>query len=547
MKFTKMHYRQFIISAVKIQLILMVSFSLFACANKFDETRSQSEKQYSHAITHANSNKANTTLSKIVNTNKDQTDNSKGGFFLLHEGMDALAAIIYLTKTAEHSLELQYWSLHQDKTGKAVMYHLLKAADRGVRIRILLDDFIARGGNATLNTLASHPNIELKLYNPISKRKWLRTFSLIMRFNRSNRRMHNKVFIADKSVAIVGGRNIGDAYYAAKASYMYRDLGVIAIGPVVKDVSISFDEYWNAKWAVPLSQLNRRLFLGIHYKDKRQQLTDDFLKFQSSSYWHALSKNTISKKIKNSKQYFTWAHYKVIYDPPNKVKGIKKKNKKFLEYQMTRHMAQATDNVKIITPYFVPQRFGLRWTKMLNKKGVKVTILTNSFAANDFSIAHGGYQRYRIKLLKNGVNLYEFRPSAIKQERNKITWFTKKPVARLHAKSIVIDDRYVYIGSVNLTPRSRYLNTEISIRIDSTTIAQQLNQSIAALTSEENSYHLTLRQKNDHNEMDFHTENYELTWNANKSNRNSESDPEVSLLKHFTISFLSLLPIEDLL
>jgi len=518
--------------------IIACSLALTGCSSQFKKPTK---------LSYATTQVTETSLAKLIERSHSASNSNKGGFHLLHDGMDALAAIIYLTNKAEKSLDLQYWSLHQDNTGKAVIYHLLKAADRGVKVRLLLDDFVARGGNANLATLAQHPNIDVKLYNPISQRKWLRTIALLSSFQRANRRMHNKVFVADNSIAIVGGRNIGDAYYSAKPSYLYRDLGVLAIGSVVKTVSKSFDDYWNAKWAVNIKKLNRRLFLRITYKDTRKELKSHYLKLKHTKYWRALEKLNIANKIKNSNRYFTWANYQVLYDPPNKIRGIKKSNEKFLEHIMTKHMAKAKTNVNIITPYFVPQRFGLKWTKQLKKKGVRVSVLTNSFAANDFSLSHGGYQRYRLNLLKNGVSLYEFKRNSLKKKRSKITWFEKKPVSRLHAKSIIIDNRYLYVGSVNLTPRSRYLNTEISIMIDSEKLSTEMNQTFRRLSSKENAYALSYRKTNSIDEVDDGNEEYEITWKTNDRTKNSNQEPEVSLLKHLSITLISLLPIEGLL
>ena len=533
----KSTYKQlFSTSLLKLVSIISLSMFLFSCA-----THQQKAPGNSYRV-----NIGDTHLSKLISSSVNKRSSELGGFRLLHNGMEALASIIYLTNTAQASIDLQYWSLHQDKTGQLVIHHLLKAADRGIRVRLLLDDFVARGGNSNLFTLAKHPNIDVKLYNPISRRKWLRGLSMLTRFKRVNRRMHNKAFIVDNSVAIVGGRNIGDAYYIAKQNYLYRDLDVMTIGSSARKVSDSFDAYWNAKWAVRIEKLNKRLFLPIGYKNKRKQLANKARLFMSGEYWKALSKINVSRAFLNPDQYFVWARYKVLFDPPNKIKGIKKSNRRFLEHIMATHMANATDNVKLITPYFIPQRFGLKWIKQLSKKGVSVSVLTNSFAANDFSLSHGGYQRYRKRLLKNGVKLYEFKRSALKKERAGIYWFKNKPVARLHAKSIIIDNRYIYVGSVNLTPRSRYLNTETSILIDSTQLAKQMDKTFTELAKQKNSYQLSLKKVVSIDDEGEQQEGYDISWKSN-GKHNTNHEPEVSVFKHLTISILSLFPIEDLM
>ncbi len=519
---------------LKAVIILSILVTLTACTGNRKQI---SSSQY--AMTDVNA----TYLAKLVKPAIQMNSVQQGGFLLLNNGMDALASILYLTKTAEKSLDLQYWSFHQDKTGRLVMYYLLKAADRGVKVRLLLDDFFAAGGNANFNTLAKHPNIEVKLYNPISRRKWLRSVSMLVNFKRINRRMHNKVFIADNTVAIVGGRNVGDAYYMAKKRYFYRDLDLLTIGSVVRQVSLSFDAYWNAKWAVDIKRVNKRLLFKISYQDKRKQLAKHYRVMKNLEYWRQLRKSNIDKKLRNAKKSFVWARYKVLYDPPSKVRGFRRGNKAYIEYAMTQHMKQAQTNVKIITPYFVPQGSGMRWIKNLRKKGVEISVLTNSFAANDFSLSHGGYQRYRVKLLETGVKLFEFKRSGLKQIRRNITWFKKKPASYLHAKSIIIDDRYVYVGSVNYTPRSSYLNTEISIMIDSKKIAAEVTNTFKTLTNSSNSYQLALRKTEVNVDYNDNEEAYEVVWGVDEKT----TDPGVGWFKHLSISLLSLLPIEGLL
>ncbi len=459
---------------------------------------------------------------------------------MLENGIDALATIIYLSKQADTSLDLQYWSFHNDRTGKLIAWHLLKAGDRGVKVRILLDDFMAHGGNALIRVLDAHPNIDVRLFNKMSRVKVLRPVAMVVRFRKINRRMHNKVFVADNRVAIVGGRNIGDAYYMAKKSYLYQDLDVLTIGSVVKKISQSFDTYWNSKWSVGNTNTmiytkNSVLYDSIN--QTRRKLKRNKQKLFQSGYGKLLRKKPIARIFNHPSKYFTWANYKVLYDPPSKVKGIRKKSGNFLEYKMTTHMAKANSNIKIFTPYFIPQSFGMRWIKNLNKKSVELSVITNSFAANDVAISHGGYQRYRRRLLKNGVKLYEFRPDALTKKRANITWYKQKPKTRLHAKAMVIDDRYVYVGSVNLTPRSRYMNTEISIMIDSDSLARKVSGIFEKLTRPENSYLVKLEKSNKR-----------LVWFGKLKGKlqRTNREPDVSLLKQLSVTVINVLPFEGL-
>ncbi len=483
---------------------------------------------------------------RLETVSRSASRDGRGGFYLLDNGIETFAMLNFLIDKAEKSLDLQYWSLHTDKTGRAIAWKLIRAADRGVRVRVLLDDFIAGGGNPMLAALAAHPNIEVRLFNPVSKKKLTRGLAFFTSFRRINRRMHNKVFIADNRVAILGGRNIGDAYYMAKASYMYKDLDVMSVGPVVGEISRSFDVYWNAKWANKLK--SRRYRYNEGPKETSKILKMDYYKLTQSPFWKQLRRFDVKAVFDDPAARFIWADYQVFYDPPEKVKGIKKKNRKFLEWKMIQQMSRAHSDVKIITPYFVPQRFGMRWIKKLTRSRVKVSVITNSFAANDVSVSHGGYQRYRRKLLKYGIDLYEFKPDAIKEERALVNWRDKKPVSRLHAKAIVIDDQYVYIGSVNLTPRSRYMNTEITIMLKSKELAGRVAGMFRRLTSLENSYHVVLEE---HGRFADTSEEpgTGLVWISLQNGRKVRltQEPRVSLLKHLTVTFLNLLPIEDML
>ncbi len=521
-------------------LVLLVSLGLLflsACSSSFSK-----QKTFSYTL----KDTTGTYLDRKLRYAQTRHAEGQAGFYLLDNGMEAFAAINFLIDKAEKSLDLQYWSLHTDKTGKAVAWKLIQAADRGVRVRVLLDDFIAGGGNQVLAALAAHRNIEVRLFNPISKKKLTRGLAFFTSFRRINRRMHNKVFIADNRVAILGGRNIGDAYYMAKASYMYKDLDVMSVGPVVGRIAASFDLYWNAKWANRLKP--RRYSYTEGPAETVKTLQADYRKLRRSLFWKQLGRFHVETIFDAPAKKFIWAEYQVFYDPPQKVKGIKKKNKKFLEWLMIQQMSKARSNVKIITPYFVPQRFGMRWIKKLTKKKVKVSVITNSFAANDVSVSHGGYQRYRRKLLKYGIDLHEFKPDAIKEERALVTWRKKKPVSRLHAKAIVIDDKYVYIGSVNLTPRSRYMNTEITVMLKSEKLAGRVAGLFDQLTSLKNSYHVLLEDQGrfaDYSEQP----GTGLVWISlhNGKKVRFTQEPRVSLLKHLTVTFLNLLPIEDML
>ncbi len=471
----------------------------------------------------------------------------KSGFYLLGNGLETFALLVSLIDRAEKTLDLQYFLFHDDRTGKYMAYKLLQAADRGVRIRLLLDDIFASGQNRFLMLLDAHPNIEVRLFNRISEKKWLRYVRFLVEFMRVNRRMHNKVFVVDNQVAVVGGRNIGDAYYTANERFLFSDLDVLSVGPVVAEVSASFDAYWNTPWAA-------NLVYGpvAKHRDRLRQDHDRIRRharaFAGSNYARALARETTGRRLLNGSLRLIWADYKVFYDPPQKVSGLKKKNARFMESIIIDYMERAQTEVRVISPYFVPQRFGMRWIKQLRRRGVKLALVTNSYASNDTRVVHGGYKRYRRKLLKLGVELYELKPTAFKQERKKVPWHKRLPKSTLHIKAVVIDRKYTFVSSVNLSPRSRYMNTEIAILIHGQEMADSMRRLFDRYANLQNSFRVRL-VKIDKGPGAEHGGERRLVWITRSKGRivRFEQEPYVWLFQHLGVSFINLLPIEDLL
>ncbi|VAW79130.1 Cardiolipin synthase, ClsC [hydrothermal vent metagenome] len=499
-----------------------------------------------------------TQMSRLEKSVLKQIDehSHKNGFYFIATGVEAFSTLTGLISSAERSIDLQSFLYHDDRTGRLLAYKLLQAADRGVRVRILLDDFFSSSKISLLATLNAHRNIEVRFFNPISTSRWARPLAFIAKFRKVTRRMHNKAFIVDRHVAIIGGRNVGDVYYAMRDDYQFTDLDVLSVGPVVKSISTSFNTFWTSRWAVAAVSYNQydRTSNGSKVvKKKLTQLRVNAKKLQRSSFMKAVKRSGVVRKLRHANLSLLWSNSRLMYDPPEKVRGRRKHRKKYLMNQLMPYLAQARSEVLIITPYFIPSRSGLRWIKRLRKKGVKVTILTNSFASNDIPFAYIGYERYRRKVLEMGVELYEFKPTAETKRRKTYKWLKSIPRSGLHAKLIIIDGEKMIIGSPNINPRSRNLDTEIAIMVNSTEIAEKMSALFSKLIKPVNSYRVVLRKRvNDWKEADdpnVSDEDEQLVWKTNKQGKQVQyrQEPNTGLFEHLGILFIGLLPIEGFL
>lgn len=362
------------------------------------------------------------------------------GLFPLEKSLDAFAARYRLAEMAEHTLDVQYYIWQDDMSGRLLFSALLAAAKRGVRVRLLLDD------NNT-------PGLD--------------------DFSRLNRRMHNKSFTVDGVVTLVGGRNIGDAYFGAGEEPLFSDLDVMAIGPVVEDVADDFARYWYCKSVSPLQQvldvpegeMADRIELPASWHN--DAMTHRYLrKMESSPFINHLVDGTLP---------LIWAKTRLLSDDPAKGEG-KAKRHSLLPQRLFDIMGSPSERIDIISSYFVPTRAGVAQLLRMVRKGVKIAILTNSLAANDVAVVHAGYARWRKKLLRYGVELYELKPTREQSSTLHDRGITGNSGASLHAKTFSIDGKTVFIGSFNFDPRSTLLNTEMGFVIESETLAQLIDK-----------------------------------------------------------------------
>ena len=388
------------------------------------------------------------------------------GFLMVPDGIDALAIRLLLADRAEVCIDAQYYEIENDLTGHLFIESLLRAADRGVRVRLLLDDYRTSGHDADLAALRMHKNFQMRIYNPFA-RFTARTIEGILSFTRVNRRMHNKSFTVDNQITVIGGRNIGNQYFSAGLDANFSDLDVLAVGPVVSDVSTMFDEYWNSVASTPIEKVASKFGdPTVTFKKLLDRVSSSRAAVGNTVYAAAIN-SSILETLEKDLNTFVWAPYQLAFDLPEKTQKVKNSSK--IRRLLVEAFETARDEVVLISPYFVPRISGLRKFQLLRDRGIEVTVVTNSLASNNQIYAHGGYAPVRKALLKMGVTLYEFRSDANVVTQPELN--AKKTQATLHAKAFAIDREKLFVGSFNFDPRSANINTEMGVFIESKELA----------------------------------------------------------------------------
>jgi putative cardiolipin synthase len=462
----------------------------------------------------------------------------ESGFRPLPNGVDALVARVVLAEAAERSLDVQYYIWHDDLTGRLFAAALLRAADRGVRVRVLIDDVGTKTNDDTLLSLDAHPNIEIRLFNPVASRSF-RGLGMLSDFSRVNRRMHNKAFVADNQRAVVGGRNIGDEYFEASGDVAFGDLDILTVGPVVREVSKAFDSFWNAPMSIPIGALTGRLGTVGSLDTLRTDLAA-FVEAQRDSPYVSGARATLAQNLAAGTSGFFWGTAHVVVDDPAKVTRATEDTQGHLLPQLKELGLPMRTEVLIVSPDFIPGDAGVAWMRGLVQSGVRVTVLTNSLAASDVSAVHAGYKQYRLALLEAGVRLYEFKPEAIEYARSKDKnrRVGGSSGASLHAKTFVFDRRAVFVGSLNLDPRSVQLNTEIGVVADSAPFAEALAGGAEGALDK-----VAWRLER---EVEPGGKAH-LVWveTTAEGTRRLADEPEVSAWRQIGVWFMGLLPIES--
>ena len=458
----------------------------------------------------------------------------QSGLHTLLDGREALAARLVLADAAQRSLDVQYFIWNKDMSGKVLLEHLFRAADRGVRVRLLLDDLGTMPSDATLLAIDSHPNIEVRMFNPVALRS-PRLLGMVADFGRINKRMHNKSFTADGQVSIVGGRNIGDEYFEARAEMNFADLDVVVIGPVVKEVSDEFDLYWNNQSAIPIAALARQNTTPEQLAAQRAVLIAHHETAKASEYAQSLRDSEFARQLRNRNVRYYWGRATIVDDHPDKVATSADKTETHLAPQLRALVDRTKRELFLVSPYFVPGKQGVELLAGVRQRGARVVVITNSLASTDGVPVHSKYQLYRKALIEAGVELYEIKPTAGARLKRRFREPAGSSIGGLHAKTFTFDRRIGFIGSYNLDPRSSKLNTEMGVLFNCPALARRLPEQTERDLGR-SAYRVELAGNR-------------LVWVTREGGQqvSYSSEPETGLWKRIKAQVISWLPIEWLL
>lgn len=454
----------------------------------------------------------------------DNIKAGKSGLLLLPDNFDAFAGRVLAARSSVRSLDLMYYLWHDDHTGRLLLQEVFRAAERGVRVRMLLDDANPRNNDSAYLALSNHPNIELKLFNPSGVRRCsiMRGVEIALRLFALTRRMHNKAWIADDNVAIVGGRNVGDAYFDA-AETNFRDLDVLLLGPAVQQTAEIFEAFWACEDARPIGAM------GSAAENERSHLFSGNDVETEAKLLNGIGDQRSIAEFIAARDDVHWVdRVRVISDPPEKVRGWRRRS--WLTKELLPLIQSARTSLEIVSPYFIPGKRGCVILQDLVSNGVDVSVLTNSLAATDVAAVHGAYANYRKRLLRNGVRLFELQPFT---RRQAISVFGSKG-ASLHTKSFTVDDRTGFVGSFNFDPRSVSLNSEMGVLFEDEELVGELRHFFQTEISPETSYRLELK-------------NNVLHWHGCDEGMLQEytHEPEAGISRRVLAALVRHLPIES--
>ncbi|MBB3177287.1 phospholipase D family protein [Variovorax sp. Sphag1AA] len=428
------------------------------------------------------------------------------GARVLPQAAFALDARLALIRRARSSLDLQYYLLGNDKTGKLIARELRDAAARGVRVRLLLDDFYTTELDPMLLGLAAHPNIEIRLFNPFvtgrdhTATRWL---NFAADFRRLNHRMHNKLFIADGALAVVGGRNLADEYFLRSSGANFIDLDVMLAGPVVAELQTIFDNYWNSEVVFPLHDIVQSAKPPDELRAKFNAITSATQAPLPPAAPEAdmFGDPPVSIAIAQGKLELSPTRATAVADSPTKAltdtdgDDPHQRRPPTVAERMRARLDEARSEINIISPYFIPGEEGMDHLARLRARGIRITVATNSLADTDEPLVNINYNRFRVEMLKLGVSLYEVSSAQIKRSLNLRKVFRESRGA-LHAKLTLVDREWALVGSLNFDPRSAYLNTELGVRLDSYDVAHRLLEAFQ-IDNVESVYEVRLRPGTD--------------------------------------------------
>lgn len=459
----------------------------------------------------------------------------KSGFMLLPNGEESLRARMALVLAAQKSLDLQYYIMHEDSASNLVLEALLRAAERGVRVRFLIDSISFNEVDKSLAILDSNPNIEIRVFNPaMTRRQGLAgVVGAVFRLDKAVKRMHNKALIADNQIAVTGGRNIGDEYFDADAKSNFKDMDLVNAGPIVARISNSFDSYWNSDESFPLRTLRAPSRDAAAVKKLRAEMKQAWEEEFARKEEGILTRD-LAREIKAGDLPLVWAPGDFSADNPGKIDTDAHLASSPPLAKLQALADRAEHSFDIVSAYFVPGEDGTAWLASLRARGIRVRVLTNSLASTDVVAVHTGYRRYREDLVRAGVEMYEFKPTEGQRPHQRLFGSSAPPEASLHTKMYILDGKDLVVGSYNLDPRSNDLNTEVISVIHSTELAGQATEIFEQTIHPQQSFRLVLTDKG-------------LVWATQDDKGNPVqlgADPGASFLRKAQTNLFALLPIE---
>lgn len=476
-----------------------------------------------------------------------QAHNGQSAFRLVPSGVDGFLLRAQMIDAAQKTIDMQYYIFRADETGKLLQDAILRAADRGVRVRLLIDDIDNFGEDAQVEALDAHPNIEVRLFNPLRYRgdsKIVRGAEILLWLPRLDYRMHNKLMVVDNAVCLVGGRNVGDEYFQVAAKQQQGDFETFAGGPIVQQLSHTFDLFWKSTPAIPVEALTSyregekllekyRASLHEHRQEKKEDGSDYFTRIGTGEPL----RGTLDGRIP-----LAWANAQVEFDSPDKREIVSRKEAhgRLLSRAIGRAFGEARDKITMVSAYFVPGEEGMRLLEDQHDRGVEVRLLTNSLAANNEPAAAAGYKHYRRRVLEDGFELYEERAApGSPRGTHQPVWLSSYGNFGLHTKLYMFDDDRIFVGSMNFDQRSRNLNTELGLLIESKELTTQGLNFFDGLASPDNSYRVTLEKTPD-------TDGKRVVWRTRENGQTLTlyKEPAKDDWQRMKVELLSLLPFE---
>lgn len=512
----------------------LISLLIIGCASLPKDYDRQSSSAFKHPET--------TYLGKFFAKSMAKHP-GQSGYLLLNTGKEAFISRLSFTDVAERSIDAQYFIWKGDISGKIFTERLLRAAERGVHIRILVDDIHAGGKDLKITALDYHPNIDVRLFNPFGNRslRILRNVEFIFDLSRLSHRMHNKLFVIDNQVAIVGGRNIGNEYFGLNRKFNFHDLELLTAGPIVEDISEGFDTYWNSKWAFPISALDGKKPTQEEAGSLYEKLRVFIAEQKDFPYDINFTKDTVIQTLGLFHDKFIWAMGEVIYDKPDKVTGDVSSNLADVLWKLGENIQR---EVLMSSPYLSPAPRALEKFDEMTEKGITYRLLTNSLASTDSVPAHSIYAKYRKRVLQRGVEIYELRPDAMTRTIHNADTVSQARLS-LHAKAVVFDKKIVYVGSYNFNKAGRDLSMETGLIVYSPELAEQATAVIEEDMKPENSWQVVLDEQNDTKTTSNRNSGFIWITENNGMQIHYEYEPGTNLWRDLGNAFFSFFPLGD--